>query len=82
MRATTHPGEVLREEFMKPLGLTPDLLTVALRVDAALIHDLALEKRAMTPDIALRLAMHFGTSAEFWTRLQRQRDVQTHREGI
>ena len=67
-RIRTHPGEVLREEFMKPLGLSANALALALRVPATRIGDiLRMEKpRAVTADTAIRLARYFGTTPEFW----------------
>src|SRR2546421_12411574 len=71
-RIRTHPGEVLREEFMKPLGLSANALALALRVPATRIGDIIrTEKpRAVTADTAIRLARYFGTSPEFWLNLQ------------
>jgi len=71
-RIRTHPGEILREEFMKPLGLSGNALALALRVPATRIGDiLRTEKpRAVTADTAIRLARYFGTSPEFWLNLQ------------
>ena len=71
-RIRTHPGEVLREEFMKPLGLSANALALALRVPATRIGDiLRTEKpRAVTADTAIRLARYFGTTPEFWLNLQ------------
>jgi addiction module HigA family antidote len=71
-RIRTHPGEILREEFMKPLGLSANALALALRVPATRIGDiLRTEKpRAVTADTAIRLARYFGTSPEFWLNLQ------------
>ena len=67
-RIRTHPGEVLREELMKPLGLSANASAFALRVRATRIGDiLRTEKpRAVTADTAIRLARYFGTTAEFW----------------
>lgn len=65
-----HPGEILREEFMLPLGLSANALALALRVPAPRINDIARERRAISADTALRLARYFGTSAEFWLGLQ------------
>lgn len=70
-----HPGEVLREEFMIPLGLSANALAIALRVPAPRINDIARERRAITADTALRLARYFGTSAEFWLGLQSDFDM-------
>lgn len=72
-----HPGEVLREEFIVPLGLTANALAVALRVPGPRINDVVREKRGITPDTALRLARYFGTTAEFWLNLQTSFDLKT-----
>ena len=69
-RVTTHPGEVLREEFLEPLGMSVNALAVALRVPATRIGAIVKEERAVSADTALRLARFFGTSAEFWMDLQ------------
>ena len=76
-RIRTHPGEVLREEFMKPLGLSANALALALRVPATRIGDiLRSEKpRAISADTAIRLARYFGTSPEFWLNLQSAYDL-------
>jgi addiction module HigA family antidote len=76
-RIHTHPGEVLREEFMKPLGLSANHLALELRVPATRIGDiLRPEKpRAVTADTALRLGIYFGTSPEFWVNLQAAYDL-------
>src|SRR5580704_14412995 len=65
-----HPGEILREEFMKPRGLSQNALARALNVPPRRINEIVLEKRGITADTALRLARFFGTSAELWTGLQ------------
>jgi addiction module HigA family antidote len=65
-----HPGEVLREEYLKPLGLSANALSLALRVPAPRINDIVLERRAVSPDTALRLARYFGGDAESWMSLQ------------
>ena len=70
-----HPGEILREEFMIPLGLSANALAIALRVPAPRINDIARERRAVSADTALRLARYFGTSAEFWLGLQSDYDM-------
>jgi addiction module HigA family antidote len=76
-RIRTHPGEVLREEFLKPLGLSANALALALRVPATRIGDiLRTEKpRAISADTAIRLARYFGTSPEFWLNLQSAHDL-------
>jgi addiction module HigA family antidote len=65
-----HPGEVLREEFLRPCQLTAHALSMALQVPAPRINDIVREKRAITVDTALRLAKFFGNSDEFWMGLQ------------
>jgi addiction module HigA family antidote len=68
----THPGEVLREEFMRPLGLSGNALALALRVPATRIGAIIRERepRAVTADTALRLARYFETTPQFWLNLQ------------
>jgi antitoxin HigA-1 len=72
LRTRTHPGEVLREEFMKPLGLSANALALALRVPATRIGDILRDEkpRAVSADTAMRLARYFGTTAQFWLNLQ------------
>lgn len=70
-----HPGEILREEFMVPMGLSASALAIALRVPAPRINDVVRERRAVSADTALRLARYFGTSAEFWLGLQSDYDM-------
>jgi addiction module HigA family antidote len=65
-----HPGEVLREEFIRPFGISAHALSMALQVPAPRIHEILHERRSVTADTALRLAKYFGTSAEFWLGLQ------------
>jgi antitoxin HigA-1 len=76
-RVTTHPGEVLREEFLGPLGLTVNALATALRVPANRIGGIVKGERSVTPDTAMRLGRYFGTTAEFWLNLQTMRDLTT-----
>ena len=66
----THPGEILREEFLAPLGMSAHELALALRVPATRIHDIVNEKRGITAATALRLSRYFGTTAKFWLNLQ------------
>ena len=68
--APIHPGEILREEFMRPLGLSQNALARALNIPPRRINEIALEKRGITADTALRLARYFGITAELWTGLQ------------
>jgi addiction module HigA family antidote len=70
-----HPGEILREDFLKPLKLTSYRLAKELHVPAPRINDVVLEKRGITADTAVRLARYFGTSAEFWMNAQAFYDV-------
>ena len=61
-----HPGEILREDFLKPFEMSSYRLAKRLRVPVPRIHDIVLEKRGITADTAVRLARFFGTSPEFW----------------
>jgi addiction module HigA family antidote len=74
-RIGTHPGEMLREEFLTPLGLSQNALALKLRVPATRIGEIVNGKRAISPDTALRLARFFGNSAEFWMNLQQMYDL-------
>jgi addiction module HigA family antidote len=71
-----HPGEILREEFMVPLGLSSNALARAIGVTPARVNDIAREQRGITADTALRLARYLGTSHQFWMHLQDHYDVQ------
>jgi addiction module HigA family antidote len=70
-----HPGEVLLEEFIKPMGLSQNRLALNIGVPPRRINEIILEKRRITADTALRLARFFGTSPEFWLGLQAQYDL-------
>lgn len=74
MRAI-HPGEILREEFLVPLEMSANALAMALHVPAPRINDIVRERRAVTPDTALRLARYFDTTAQFWLNLQSSFDL-------
>jgi antitoxin HigA-1 len=74
-RVTTHPGEVLSEEFLDPLGMSANALAMALRVPATRIGAIVKGERSVTADTALRLARFFGTSPEFWMNLQAMHDL-------
>jgi addiction module HigA family antidote len=74
-----HPGEVLREEFMKPYRITANGLARALRVPATRVHEIINERRAITPDTALRLARYFGGDARSWLNLQAEYDLKKTR---
>lgn len=65
-----HPGEILREDFLAPLGMSANALATALRVPAPRINDIARERRAVTADTAMRLARYFGGDAQSWLNLQ------------
>lgn len=70
-----HPGEVLLEEFLKPLQLSQNQLALALRVPARRINEIVLGKRRITADTALRLARYFKMSPQFWLGLQMDYDL-------
>jgi addiction module HigA family antidote len=65
-----HPGEILREEFLEPMGISAYRLAMELRVSAPTVNDIVREKRGITPEMAARLAKYFGTSEQFWLNLQ------------
>ncbi len=71
-----HPGEVLREDFMKPLGLSINKLALDLHVPATRIGEIVHERRRITADTALRLARYFNTNPEFWLNLQNFFDLE------
>ena len=75
-----HPGEVLREEFMLPLRLTPYALAKSMGVPRTRVERIAREETAVTPDTALRLGRVFNTSAELWMNLQSRFDLAVARE--
>lgn len=70
-----HPGEVLLEEFLKPMSLSQNRLAIDIGVDTRRINEIVLGKRSVTADTALRLARFFGNSPEFWLGLQSQYDL-------
>jgi antitoxin HigA-1 len=78
----THPGEVLREEFLRPLCLSQNRLARELGVPPRRINEIVLEKRGITADTALRLARFFGTSESFWMGLQADYDVEAARRRL
>ncbi|OGA03229.1 MAG: addiction module antidote protein, HigA family [Betaproteobacteria bacterium RIFCSPLOWO2_02_FULL_62_17] len=77
-----HPGEVLREDYMKPLGLSANALARALRVPASRINDIVLERRAVSVDTALRLVRYFGGDLQTWINLQSSYDVKIAQKTI
>ena len=70
-----HPGEVLLEEFIKPLNLSQNRLAIEIGVDARRINEIVLGTRSVTADTALRLARYFGVSPQFWLGLQAEYDL-------
>jgi addiction module HigA family antidote len=77
-----HPGEILREEFLKPLRLSVYALAKGLRVPAQGINDVVLEKRGVSPATALRLAQFLGTTAEFWMNIQAAYELAAARRSL
>jgi addiction module HigA family antidote len=77
-----HPGEVLSEEFLKPMNLSQNRLALNIGVPARRINEIVLGKRSISADTALRLARYFGTSAEFWLGLQAQYDLDITAEAL
>lgn len=78
----THPGEMLRAEFMEPRGISANALANALRVPPNRIGSIINGKRAITADTALRLARYFGTTPDFWLNLQKDHELRMAREGM
>jgi antitoxin HigA-1 len=72
-----HPGEVLREDYLAPLALSVNALSIALGVPATRIHEIVKERRAVTADTAARLAKHFGGDAASWLVMQANYDLKT-----
>jgi antitoxin HigA-1 len=72
---SVHPGEVLLEEFLKPMGISQNHLAIKIGVPARRINEIVLGKRRITADTALRLAKFFGTTAKFWLGLQTDYDL-------
>ena len=71
-----HPGEILLEEFLKPLGISQNRLAREIKVSPRRVNEIVLEKRSVTPETALRLARYFGTSDRFWLGLQLDFDLE------
>ena len=74
-RIRTHPGEVLREEYLEPLGVSSRQLAEAIGVPGNRISDIVRERRGVTADTAIRLGRYFGTDARFWLNLQSAHDL-------
>ena len=77
-----HPGEILREEFIVPLGLSMNRVAIDLRVSVTRIADIVNEKRAITADTALRFARYFNNSPTFWMNLQTRYDLEVAEDEI
>ncbi len=77
-----HPGEVLREEFLKPLGMSANALARALRVPASRINDIVLQRRGVTVDTAMRLVRYFGGDVQSWLNLQLAYDLKVAQKTI
>jgi len=77
-----HPGEILLEEFLKPMGVTQYRLAKDISVDPRRINEIVLGKRAITPDTALRLSRYFGMSDPFWLNLQSHYDLEVEKERL
>ena len=74
-----HPGEIIRSEFLEPLGITQYRLAIDLQIPHSRVTAIIHGRRAVTPDTALRLSRYFGTSAEFWIGLQNEYDLRKTR---
>ena len=77
-----HPGEVLREEFLKPMNLSAHQLALALRVPATRINEIVNRRRGITADTAMRLARYFGTTSKFWINLQSAYDLDLAEDSL
>lgn len=80
--APVHPGEVLREEFLRPLGMSAGAVARAVGVPRTRIERLASEQVDLTPDTALRLARYFGTTVEFWMNLQQRYAIEAATDAL
>lgn len=77
-----HPGEILREDFLKPLGLSANALAKALNVPASRVNDIVLERRGVTVDTAMRLVRYFGGDVQSWLNLQTAYDLKIAQKTI
>ena len=77
-----HPGEVLREDYLKPLGLSANALAVALKVPASRINDIVLERRGVTVDTAMRIVRYFGGDVQSWMNLQTAFEIKVAEKEI
>jgi len=79
---TIHPGEILLEEFLKPMNLSQNRLALDIRVPARRINEIVLGKRRITADTALRLARYFNMSPQFWLGLQMDYDIDITQDKV
>jgi len=77
-----HPGEILREDFLKPLGISMNRLALDLRVPVTRIAEIVHERRGITPDTALRLGRYFNASARFWLNAQSSYDLEIAQDQL
>lgn len=77
-----HPGEILQDEFIEPLGITQNRVAVAIGVSPRRINEIVHGKRRITADTALRLGRYLGTSAQFWVNLQSHYDLEIERDAL
>jgi addiction module HigA family antidote len=77
-----HPGEILLEEFLEPMGISQYRLAKDLSVPPRRINEIVLGKRAITPDTALRLSLFFGLSERFWINLQSRYDIEVEKDKL
>ena len=80
--APIHPGEILMEEFLKPMGISQYRLAKDINVPARRINEIVQSKRSITPDTALRLSKYFGLSERFWINLQARYDLETEKDKL
>jgi len=77
-----HPGEILLEQFLKPLGLSQYRLAKDINVPPRRVNEIVLGKRAITPDTALRLSRYFGLTDRFWMNLQTRYDIEVEKDRL
>ena len=80
--APVHPGEILLEEFLKPMNISQNRLALDIRVPARRINEIVLKKRRISPDTALRLAKYFNMSPQFWLGLQMDYDLDIAHDSL
>jgi len=80
--APIHPGEILLEEFLEPMGISQYRLAKDISVPPRRINEIVLGKRAITPDTALRLSLFFGLSERFWINLQSRYDIEVEKDKL